>query len=535
MLQAGQYLQDAAIGRTCCYKYGRYLSCYSHFVLNMQNHSEVERSVSLRYGVALLAVVLSMVLKLLLEPLIGRDTPFLLAFAAITLSAWYGGHGPGLLATGLAAVVTSYLFLTPTHTFLGLEKNLRLAVFVLEGVLVSWIAEAMRVAERRASTSSQQVHSQTETLRQSEENFRLLVESVQDYGIFMLDTQGHISSWNAGAQRIKGYSAGEIIGQHLSRFYTAEDVARRHPQHELEIATAEGRYEEEGWRVRKDGSHFWANVVITALRDETGQLRGFAKVTRDITERKEAEENIHRLNVELERKVIERTAELEAANRELEAFSYSVSHDLRAPLRSIDGFSQALLEDYADQMDDQGRSDLQRVRAATQRMAQLIDDLLNLSRITRSEMRRQTVDLSALARSTAAQLQGAQPERQVEFHIADGVVAHGDERLLQIVLENLLGNAWKFTGKQPHATIEFNVMTHDGKPAYFVRDDGAGFDMAYAGKLFGAFQRLHGATEFEGTGIGLATVQRIVRRHGGRIWAESQVGRGATFYFTLSP
>jgi signal transduction histidine kinase len=228
-----------------------------------------------------------------------------------------------------------------------------------------------------------------------------------------------------------------------------------------------------------------------------------------------------------------RNKAVESANRELEAFCYSVSHDLRTPLRSIDGFSQALLEDYAEKLDNQGKGYLTRVRAATQRMGQLIDDLLGLSRMSRVKMELHDVDLSGLARSVAAELQQRFPQRQVALTIAPDVAAKGDGKLLRIALENLLGNAWKFTAKQPQAKIEFGVTESEGKNAYFIRDNGAGFDMAYADKLFGAFQRLHKADEFEGTGIGLATVQRVIHRHGGRIWAEGTPGKGATFYFTL--
>ena len=249
---------------------------------------------------------------------------------------------------------------------------------------------------------------------------------------------------------------------------------------------------------------------------------GFAKVTRDLTERKRSEEELQRY-----------AGQLEAANRELEAFSYSVSHDLRAPLRTMDGFSQALLEDYADRLDAPARDFLDRIRAASQRMARLIDDLLGLSRVTRTEIQLADVNLSALAAQVAGDLQKAEPARQVTWTIAPGLVARADPGLARVVLQNLLGNAWKFTAQRSQAHVEFGATSRNGHPAYFVRDDGAGFNMTYANKLFGAFQRLHGNTEFPGTGIGLATVQRIIHRHGGEVWAEGAVGQGATFYFTL--
>jgi light-regulated signal transduction histidine kinase (bacteriophytochrome) len=269
------------------------------------------------------------------------------------------------------------------------------------------------------------------------------------------------------------------------------------------------------------------NRMSTRLR------ASYASLNQKVEEAEQAAEEIKRLAESLERRVAERTTELAAANRELEAFSYSVSHDLRTPLRSIDGFSQALLEDYGEKLDAPGKEYVARVRTASQRMGQLIDDLLGLSRTTRHKMQVEDVNLTELASVVVAEIKQRQPERQVEFAIAPEVTVKGDGKLLRITLENLLGNAWKFTAKQPQARIEFGVTQHEGKPAYFVRDNGAGFDMTYADKLFGAFQRLHQANEFEGTGIGLATVQRIIHRHGGKVWAEGAVGQGATFYFTL--
>ena len=225
--------------------------------------------------------------------------------------------------------------------------------------------------------------------------------------------------------------------------------------------------------------------------------------------------------------------DVERKNKELDAFNYSVSHDLRAPLRSIGGFSQALLEDYAEKIDETGQDYLRRVRAAAQRMDELIDDLLQLSRLERADLRRQPVDLSRIASDVAEHLQRSQPERHVQFLIEPGVVAHGDSRLLQVVLENLLGNAWKFTAKVQTPRIEFGVSRRDGPITAFVRDNGAGFDPRLASKLFGPFQRLHVDSDFPGTGIGLATVRRIVHRHGGEVSAEGAVGTGATIHFTL--
>lgn len=376
------------------------------------------------------------------------------------------------------------------------------------------------IAERRLTEA---------LLRESEERFRALVLGIHDFAIYWIDPDGRVAGWNSGAERIKGYQTAEIIGKSFSIFYTKEDAESGKPQRLLQTALAQGRVEDEGWRIRKDGTQFWANVVLTALRDEAGQLRGFAKITRDVTERKFREKELQKSQEALN----QRSAQLEAANKELEAFSYSVSHDLRAPLRAIDGFGLALQEDCADFLNETGQKHVGRIRDATRRMGQLIDGLLELSKVTRIEMSREPVRVSTLAEMIIDELRNLEPQRSVELSIQPGLTLCGDPRLLRAVLENLLANAWKFTRKNPIPRIEFGASEINGQRVFFVRDNGAGFDMAYADKLFGAFQRLHPRSEFEGTGIGLATVQRIIHRHGGRVWAESATDKGATFYFTL--
>jgi PAS domain S-box-containing protein len=294
-----------------------------------------------------------------------------------------------------------------------------------------------------------------------------------------------------------------------------------------------GSFEAE-WRVIwPDGTARWLFGRAWVFKDGAGKPLRLIGANIDVTERKQAELEVSRLNAELEQRVRQRTLELEASNRELEAFAYSVSHDLRAPLRGIDGWSLALLEDYSALLDGSGQQYLNRVRAETQRMGNLIDDLLQLSRVSRGEMKLDQVDITALANRIVDRLRDAQPKRRMEFLLEPGLVAFGDARLLEIALTNLFSNAVKFTGTQDPALIEFGKVDKEGEMAFYVRDNGAGFDMAYAGNLFGAFQRLHKVTEFPGTGIGLATVQRIVRRHGGRVWADARVNRGATFCFTL--
>ncbi len=502
-------------------------------------------------------------------------------------------------------------------------------------------------------------------LHENENLLQALLEGVRNYAIFLLDPQGNVLNWNRGAEQLKGYLEAEIVGRHFSRFYSQEDQQAGLPERILKQAVTEGRIEVEGWRIRKDGSRFWADVIITALYDESGKLSGFSKVTRDITRRKQAEEEREQLLVQLDavlnsinegvviadlsgniltmnpsalafyeydsveqvrqqlhqlldtfevydldgrlvpfrkwplarvlrgerfvdcelrvrhkdtgtvrigsyggtpvqtrsgevilavitvrditehkqveaeierlnRELAARAAELEVANRELEAFNYTVAHDLRKPLTVINGYCQVLQELCGHKLDEQCRSFLDEAYNGTWRMNQLINALLDLSRMGHAEPCRTKVDLSAMAHQVAMELQQTEPERRVTFHIDDGIIVDGDASLLRVVLDNLFGNAWKYSGMADEGIIEFGIVDIGGSPACFVRDNGAGFDMTHAHKLFAPFLRLPGNEKFDGFGIGLATVERIIRRHGGRVWAQGEPGKGATFYFTLA-
>jgi PAS domain S-box-containing protein len=349
----------------------------------------------------------------------------------------------------------------------------------------------------------------------NDEIFRLMVDTVQDYAIFLLDPEGHVVSWNAGAERIKGYRAEEILGGHFSLFYPAGDVAAGKPARELQFAARDGRVEDEGWRVRKDGSQFWANVIITALRDEQRALVGFVKVTRDLTERRLAEEAVAR------------------AHAELESFSSSVSHDLRAPLRAINGYAAALIDDYADALDPEGKRLLGIVRDSASRMGDLIDALLGFARMGRKALTTGPLDMTALAKAVVEEVRQGSDHPRLEVTVHTLPRAVGDELLVRQVLANLLANALKFSRRRPRPEVEVGGGMEGDHALYYIRDNGVGFDMRYADRLFKVFSRLHHVEEFEGTGVGLALVQRIVARHGGRIWMESAPNAGATFYFTL--
>jgi len=434
-----------------------------------------------------------------------------------------------LPAVGVPVVLGWLRLVGQRRGFYGTEFGLSLMVVsavAILGILIWWSAGSLYRTdmERRRAL---------EELVEREARFRGTLEAAPD-AVIIVNAGGRIVLTNAQTEALFGYKQEELLDKPLESLLP-DRFRGRHAEHRTGYMSAP-RPRPMGagldlYARRKDGSEFPVDVKLSPLETAEGTI--VISAVRDITERKRTEQEIRKLNEELEQRVIERTAELEAANKELEAFSYSVSHDLRAPLRAIDGFSRIVVEKHAAELPAEAQRYLGTVRENAKQMGQLIDDLLSFSRLSRQAMKIQRVEMAGLARQALAELRAEQEGRRVEVSIGDMPPGQGDPALLRQVLVNLLSNALKFTRRREAAQIEVGCRTEGGEPVWFVRDNGVGFDMRYADKLFSVFQRLHRPEEYEGTGVGLAIVQRIVHRHGGRVWAEADVDKGASFYFTL--
>lgn len=413
---------------------------------------------------------------------------------------------------------------------------------LVQGVIVQIIdiTERKRIEERVHQLNDElemRIRERSMELLESEQRFRLMADNLRDYSIFFLDAQGCITDWTDSAQRMEGYSPSEMLGQHYARLLqpdNPEDASNIAAQM-LRMAASRGQHELHTWQTRKDGSRYWAHSILIALRDDSGELRGFSKISRDMTDAKRLDDLMRNINDELENRVVERTEQLLAANKDLESFSYSVSHDLRSPLRHISSFVSLLEEHLTDKGDDTTLRYLGTIGNSARHMSQLIDGLLAFSRLGRSAVNVMPVDFTMLVEAVVSQIAHDTEGRVVDWVVApDLPVVQGDALLLREVWANLLGNAFKYTRPRERARIEVGWSVDPAVGyTFYVKDNGVGFDTKYAQKLFGVFQRLHRASEFEGTGIGLALTRRILERHGGSIWAESQQGEGSTFHFSL--
>ncbi len=412
----------------------------------------------------------------------------------------------------------------------------------VQGVFVQIIdiTERKRIQERVEGLNEEletRIRERSTELLESEQRFRLMVDNLREYCIFFMDAQGFITDWTDSAQRLEGYSPSEMLGQHYSALFDSAtpELARTHADQMLRLAASRGQHEINNWHTRKDGSRYWAQSLLIALREAQGELRGFAKINRDMSDAKRLDDLMRNINEELENRVTERTEQLLAANRDLESFSYSVSHDLRSPLRHISSFVSLLEEHLGGECDEVASRYLGTIGNSARHMSQLIDGLLAFSRLGRAAVNVTPVDFARLVEIVVGQIAHDTDGRVVDWVIApDLPMVQGDALLLREVWANLLGNAFKYSRPRERAVIEVGWSVDPAVGYTFhVRDNGVGFDTKYAQKLFGVFQRLHRASEFEGTGIGLALARRIVERHGGSIWAESEVGRGSVFYFSL--
>ena len=481
----------------------------------------------LRYGGAVLLVVVAVILRDVLDRSFGSGSTYVTFYPVTLLAAVLGGLGPGILATLLSAASAAYFFLEPHG--IGVAKpgdEIGVVIFALTGIGVSVVAQTLN-----------RVHQRTEErLLGSSLYSRSLLEAALD-PMMTISPEGKITDLNHATEEATGMARARLVGTDFADYFTGPEKARAsylQAFHQGQVSNYPLALRHVSGKVRDVLCH------ASIYRDEHGAIAGVCSVARDITERKQTEQELALYRQHLEELVAARTAEiqnsnhkLEGVNEELETFAYSVSHDLRAPLRAVDGFSRILQEDYAARLDAEGQRIVNVIRDGTKKMAQMIDDILAFSRAGRQEIAPAAIDMEELVRAALKDLEPVLAGANIQVEIQPLPASHGDAPMIQRLWTNLLDNAIKFTRPKPQGVIEVGAQSGKGETIYYVKDNGVGFDMRYVGKLFGVFQRLHGQSEFPGTGIGLAIVKRIVARHGGRVWAEGKVGQGATLYFAL--
>jgi PAS domain S-box-containing protein len=477
-----------------------------------------------RYGLAFLSVAIALGVALFLQRYNFRDVADPLFLFAISISVWYAGAGPGILAVVLSTLGNDYFFTEPIYSIYITRDDLpHIVIFILFASLLTGFAALRRRVERELLKSREELQHEV-TVRTQQAS---LLDLTHDT-IFVRDMDDIITYWNRGAQELYGWTAEQAIGKHSHLLLRTEF---RSPVNEVQAEFLRtGRWEGEVEKTKADGTRVVVASRWSLQRNEQQEPIAILETNNDITQRKRGEQEVRQLNQELGK----RSTELEATNKELEAFAYSISHDLRAPLRHMVGYTELLQKSASSLLDDKCRRYMMMISESSKRMGTLIDDLLAFSRIGRAETRDTLVSLEQLVREVQNEVWQETEGRNMTWKIAPLPDLYGDRSMLKLALVNLVSNAVKFTRTHPQPEIEIGCTEkRNDRVVVFVKDNGVGFDMKYVNKLFGVFQRLHRTEEFEGTGIGLATVQRIIHRHGGRVWAEGQVGSGATFYFSL--
>jgi PAS domain S-box-containing protein len=478
----------------------------------------------LRYGLAVGSVAVALGLALLLQRYNFRGVEFPLFLFAIAVSVWYAGLWPGVLAVVVSSLAFNYFFTEPLYSFYVARVDLPYyVVFILFALLLAWFSTVRRRVEQELLQSRDELEKEVAERTQQASLLNLTHDT-----IFVRDMSDIITYWNRGAEELYGWPAQEAVGKHSQQLLQAEFPIPIEEVHAELLRT--GRWEGELRKTKADGSGVVVASRWSLRQDEQGRPLAILETNNDISDRKRREEEIRKLNVELGK----RTSDLEATNKELEAFAYSVSHDLRAPLRHMVGFTELLQKHIGATLDEKSRRYMRTILEAAKKMGNLIDDLLAFSKIGRAETRETMVNLEQLVKEVLTDMQQETEGRNIAWKIGALPNLFGDRSMLRLALVNLISNAVKFTRTQPQPEIEIGSLEKKEEGVVvFVRDNGVGFDMKYAHKLFGVFQRLHQSDSFEGTGIGLATVQRIILRHGGRVWAESLLNRGATFFFSV--